>query len=173
MEHVIVRTGRSHFLITGQAIAHGEQQSQCVVVGEVPNGIFPSRNESIRVVCGAEKGRQLRVNVIIETEIGSREFLFQNRAAGEHGQGRTFHGVRGCQQDLAVTFEECSRDMAGNTFGEGNDAIVKRNVNRATIQRCFPYFEDLFLVESHASQFEVKRLRWPRRFGRNGLLCRG
>ena len=92
---------------------------------------------------------------------------------GEHGQGRTFHGVRRCQQDLAVTFEEFSRDMAGNTFGEGNGAIVKRNVNRGTIQRCFPYFEDLFLVESHASQFEVKRLRWPRRFGRNGLLCSG
>ena len=95
----------------------------------------------LRIFRRPETGLQIGGSIVVETEIGGREALFQNCHAREQAHGFSFYVVWRGQQQFSVALKKCSRNSAQHVLGKGNGAIVQSDMDGGSIQRRVSHLE--------------------------------
>ena len=119
----------------------------------------PAVYKLLLLVAGAQIRREFACRILVESEIRGCEAFLQDCHSGEQAHGSSFDFIRRAQQNLAVAFEECTRDAAHDVLREPDSAVVQADLDRGPIQGGAAHAIDAGRVEAHLAQLRIERCR--------------
>ncbi len=122
------------YSLRGKHFAETRQQSHGVHLGQIARRLVPPGSKLPCIFRRSEARLQLSGGIVVETEVGGREALFQNGHPGEQAHRPSFHLVGRNQQHFSIALKECPGNLAQHILGKGNGAILQRDVDRGPIQ---------------------------------------
>src|SRR5579884_2091121 len=121
-------------------IGEADQQAHGVVFGKVASD---GSNVGVELLLFGgvfhlpQPRLELIENVAVKAQVRAGEFIRKNGGSGKQAErGALFVGGRRDQQ-VGVAFKEGAGNAAINIAGEGNFAVIERDLNRLAVQRRF------------------------------------
>src|ERR1019366_2292594 len=151
--------GRSSVAFHWAHPAKGHQQPHRVTNSKILRRRVPAVHEFLLVVRRAQIGPHLSLRVVVKTKIGRGKVFFQNCHPRKQAHGSALDAIRWRQQHFTLALEERSRDPPHHVLRETNRAVLQRDVNRRSIQRCPPHLIHPRRIQSHLPQLQIQRLR--------------